>query len=186
MFCCRMQELSRTCFGVYKPLIHKHISLQSSTPTYRRRLLRMNVITFETCWAIKKTSIKWHQVGSIYSTNFMTHGPINIRYNSYSVESTRWKCFGDSDWFYPKTKYRTFHNLHQDGIMSMFWYAVTFYLNRQNGRYVCFRNATVFGCIFQKKYIKLSVFFMGFGLQYIIKIVPNKDKGRYSFNLKLI
>jgi hypothetical protein len=27
----------------------KHLSLQNNTPTYSRRLLRMNVITFETC-----------------------------------------------------------------------------------------------------------------------------------------
>ena len=43
-----------------KPLIHKHLSLQSSTPTYSRRLLRMNVMTFETCWAIKN----FHKVTS--------------------------------------------------------------------------------------------------------------------------
>ena len=50
----------------------------SSTPTYSRRLPRINVITFETCWAIK-TFIKWQQVSSIYSTSKMTHGPLNIR-----------------------------------------------------------------------------------------------------------
>jgi len=76
--------------------------------------------------------------------------------------------------------------LHQDGITSAFRYAMIFYLNWQDGRCVCLRIVAVFGCIFQKKHLELSVFFMGFGLQYIIKIVPNKDKGRYSFNLKLI
>ena len=62
-----------------KTLMHKHLSLQNSTPTYSRQLLRMNVIAFETCWAIK-TFIKWHQVGSIYSSSKMMHGPINIRF----------------------------------------------------------------------------------------------------------
>ena len=63
--------------------IHHYTPKQSSTPTYSRHLLRMNVITLETCWAIKKTFIKWHQVGSIYSTSKMMHGPINIRFVVY-------------------------------------------------------------------------------------------------------
>ena len=55
--------------------IHQYTPKQNNTPTCSRQLLRMNVITFEKCWAIK-TFIKWHQVGSIYSTadnltNFM-------------------------------------------------------------------------------------------------------------------
>jgi len=33
----------------------------------------------------KKTFIKWHQVGSIYSTSKMMHGPINIRFLDYSA-----------------------------------------------------------------------------------------------------
>jgi hypothetical protein len=33
--------------------IHQYTPKQSSTPTYSRQLLRMNVIIFETCWAIK-------------------------------------------------------------------------------------------------------------------------------------
>jgi hypothetical protein len=44
----------------YKTLMHKHLSLQNNAPTYSRRLLRMNVITFETCWAIKN----FHKVTS--------------------------------------------------------------------------------------------------------------------------
>ena len=63
--------------------IHQYTPKQSSTPTYSRQLLRMNVTAFETCWAIKKTFIKWYQVGSIYSTSKMMHGPINIRYTSW-------------------------------------------------------------------------------------------------------
>jgi len=49
--------------------IHQYTPKQNNTPTYSRRLLRMNVITFETCWAIK-TFVKWHLVGSIYSTSW--------------------------------------------------------------------------------------------------------------------
>ena len=48
--------------------IHQYTPKQNNTPTDSHQLLRMNVIAFETCWAIK-TFIKWHQVGSIYSTN---------------------------------------------------------------------------------------------------------------------
>ena len=36
--------------------IHQYTPKHNNTPTYSRRLLRMNVITFETCWAIKKLS----------------------------------------------------------------------------------------------------------------------------------
>jgi len=75
--------------------------------------------------------------------------------------------------------------LHQDGITSRFWYDTILYLNWQDGGCVCFRIVTVFGCISQKRYIKLSVYF-GAWFQYIIKSVSNKDKGRYSFNLKLM
>jgi hypothetical protein len=45
----------------------------------------------------KKTPIKWHQVGSIYSTTKMMHGPINIRFknkcrpNGPSSDSQEWK-----------------------------------------------------------------------------------------------
>jgi hypothetical protein len=54
---------------------------QSNTTTYSRHLLRMSVISLETCWAIK-TFVEWHQVGSVYSTSKMMRGPINIRYRS--------------------------------------------------------------------------------------------------------
>jgi len=33
--------------------IHQYTPKQSSTPTHSHQILRMNVITFETCWAIK-------------------------------------------------------------------------------------------------------------------------------------
>ena len=47
--------------------VQQYTPKQSSIPAYSIQLLRMYVITFETCWAIK-TFIKWHQVRSIYST----------------------------------------------------------------------------------------------------------------------
>ena len=80
---CRLEHYSApTCIRIppYSSRtapIHQYTPKHSSTPTYSRRLLRMNVITFETCWAIK-TFIKWHQVGSISSTSKMMHSPINI------------------------------------------------------------------------------------------------------------
>jgi len=42
--------------------IHQYTPKQSNTHTYNRQLLRMNVIAFETCWAIKnlhKVSSSW-------------------------------------------------------------------------------------------------------------------------------
>jgi len=36
--------------------VHQYTPKQNNTPTYSRQLLRMNVIAFETCWAIKKLS----------------------------------------------------------------------------------------------------------------------------------
>ena len=46
--------------------VHQYTPKQSSTPTYSRQLLRMNVITFETCWAIKN----FHKVTSIWFNLF--------------------------------------------------------------------------------------------------------------------
>ena len=66
------QELATVCgctrippYSSQTAPIHQYTPKQSSTPTYSRQLLRMNVITFETCWAIKN----FHQFGSIYSTD---------------------------------------------------------------------------------------------------------------------
>jgi len=42
--------------------IHHYTPKQNNTPTYSHRLLRMNVIKFETCWAIKnfhKATSSW-------------------------------------------------------------------------------------------------------------------------------
>ena len=46
--------------------IHQYTPRQSSTPTYSRQLLRMNVIAFETCWAIKN----FHKVTSSWFNLF--------------------------------------------------------------------------------------------------------------------
>ena len=46
--------------------IHRYTPKQNNTPTYSRRLLRMNVITFETCWAIKN----FHKVTSSWLNLF--------------------------------------------------------------------------------------------------------------------
>ena len=46
--------------------IHQYTSKQNNTPTYSCRLLRMNVITFETCWAIKN----FHKVTSSWFNLF--------------------------------------------------------------------------------------------------------------------
>ena len=47
-------------------LIHQYTPKQNNTPTYNHHLLRMNVITFETCWAIKNL----HKVTSSWSNLF--------------------------------------------------------------------------------------------------------------------
>ena len=50
--------------------MHKHLSLQSSTPTYSHQLLRMNVITLETYWAIKnfhKMTSSWFNLFNIFA-----------------------------------------------------------------------------------------------------------------------
>jgi hypothetical protein len=49
--------------------IHQYTPEQNNTPTYSRRLLRMNVITFETCWAIKnfhKVTSSWFNLFKCY------------------------------------------------------------------------------------------------------------------------
>jgi len=40
----------------------------------------MDILMSETCWANKKwnKNSKWHQVGILFSTITMMHGPINI------------------------------------------------------------------------------------------------------------
>jgi len=40
----------------------------------------MDILMSETCWAHKwNKNSKWHQVGLLFSTITMMHGPINIR-----------------------------------------------------------------------------------------------------------
>jgi len=51
--------------------IHQYTPEQNSTPTYSRRLLRMNVITFETWWAIKnfhKVTPSWFNLFNYVAT----------------------------------------------------------------------------------------------------------------------
>ena len=52
----------KLCFSLHKNTtpLHQHTSNQSSTPTHSRKLLKMNVLAFETCWAKNKASdISW-------------------------------------------------------------------------------------------------------------------------------
>ena len=51
------------------------------------KLLKMDILMSETCWAHKKwnKNSKWHQVGLSFSTVTMIHGPINIRCCTISV-----------------------------------------------------------------------------------------------------
>jgi len=72
------------CFGVdglaWCPCCR--LKLQPATRTPR---LMMDMLMSETCWAHKKwnKNNKWHQVGLLFSTITMMHGPINIRTNLY-------------------------------------------------------------------------------------------------------
>jgi len=51
---CRLEHyVLQPAFGYHPTPVHQYTPKHSSTPTYSRQLLRMNVITFETCWAIK-------------------------------------------------------------------------------------------------------------------------------------
>jgi hypothetical protein len=70
--------------------IHQYTPKKNNTPTYSRRLLRMNVITFETCWAIK-TFIKWHQVRSIYSTIYNILSLLYL-FLYFRLLPIHWKC----------------------------------------------------------------------------------------------
>ena len=49
--------------------IHQYTPKQNNTPTYSPRFLRMNVITFDTCWAIKnfhKVTSSWFNLFNYY------------------------------------------------------------------------------------------------------------------------
>ena len=54
--------------------IHQYTPKQNNTPTYSRQLLRMNVTTFETCWAIKN----FHKVTSSWFNlfNYLLHSSL--------------------------------------------------------------------------------------------------------------
>ena len=65
--------------------IHQYTPEQNNTPTYSRRLLRMNVITFETCWAKKKN---FHKVTSSWFNLFNVPG-VCSQVNEYSGPKNR-------------------------------------------------------------------------------------------------
>ena len=82
-----------------KTLMHKHLSLQSSTLTDSHQLLMMNVIAFETCWAIKnfhKVTSSWLNLFNLmlYLENIRY---MRCRYNFViysSVTSVEWRsCY---------------------------------------------------------------------------------------------
>ena len=67
---------------------HQHTSNQDHTTNVviqqnSRKLLMMDILMSETCWAHKKwnKNNKWRQVGLSFSTITMMHVPINIRCN---------------------------------------------------------------------------------------------------------
>ena len=70
---------------------HQHTSYQSNTTHeitqhISRKLLRMDVLTSETCWAVNKEIKKASDIKlvSLYSSIKMVHGPINIRFSKKS------------------------------------------------------------------------------------------------------
>ena len=70
-----------------------HIEPEQCNPwdksTIIRKLLKMDVLTFETCWAVNSEIIKkWHQLVYLYSTIKKMHGPINIRWTGLCSLST--------------------------------------------------------------------------------------------------
>ena len=83
---CRNVECAPTCIRIppyssrtasihqYTPKQYTHI--QSPAPEDECNNIR-NMLSN------KKTFIKWHQVGSIYSTSKMMHSPTNIRYTVF-------------------------------------------------------------------------------------------------------
>jgi hypothetical protein len=71
--------------------IHQYTPKQSNTHSHSRQLLRMNVITFETCWAIKN----FHKVTSSWFNLF----------NKYSIILTY--CFTVTEYKYIPYKWST-------------------------------------------------------------------------------
>jgi hypothetical protein len=56
----RTNKPTKIHYQTNKTLMHKHLPLQTSTHTYSRQLLSMNLVAFETCWEI----INFHKVTS--------------------------------------------------------------------------------------------------------------------------
>ena len=76
---------------------HQHTSNQEHSTNVviqqnSRKLLMMDILMSETCWAHKKwnKNSKWHQVGLLFSTIILMHGPINIRFTSMSSDFENW------------------------------------------------------------------------------------------------
>jgi len=70
---------SQSCYTIPTRLKSAHYSLHNNAPS-SRKLLKMDVVTFETCWAVN-----WHNKASdiklvyLYSNIKIMHGPIRIR-----------------------------------------------------------------------------------------------------------
>ena len=64
--------------------IHQYTPKQNNTPTYSRRLLRMNVITLETCLAMKNV----HKVTSSWFNLFNKNNTILFYYVYYCIRET--------------------------------------------------------------------------------------------------
>jgi len=89
LFCWITTLVMCPCFGYHaNPTTpkHQHTSKQEHTTNVviqqnSRKLLMMDILMSETCWARKKwnKNSKWHQVGLLFSTITMMHGPMNIR-----------------------------------------------------------------------------------------------------------
>ena len=62
--------------------IHQHTPRQSSTATYNRQLLWMNVIAFEACWAIKnlhKVTSSWFNLFNYVTDSLFDFEPVIAR-----------------------------------------------------------------------------------------------------------
>ena len=81
-----------------------------------RKLLIMDILMSETCWAHKKWNKinKWHQLVYLYSTITILHGPINIRFYLFVAPTNNFNftlnvCFGTAlltlaQFVWPNTK----------------------------------------------------------------------------------
>ena len=64
------------------------------TQQINRKLLRMDVLTSETCWALNnEIKSKWHQVCLSLFNNQMMHGPTNIKYTRITSFLFTWEQY---------------------------------------------------------------------------------------------